>query len=148
MPRYSLCISHATRVQVNRRYNVFEARAHPEAVYVRAPPSKEDNQPQSFLCWVGQELIGAGGRCKKGTFFEVVSVGAKLVLQGNGESVSLPIETAAKFVRLSHALTYASVQGLSLAGVRLLDTTNPHFGWKHLYVGESRCTSSALLEVS
>jgi len=148
IPRYSLCISHATRVQVNRRYNVFEARAHPEAVYVRAPASKEDNQPQSFHCWARQELIGAGGKCKKGVFYTVVAVGERLVLEGNGESVSLPIETAAKSVRLSHALTYASCQGLSLCGVRLLDTTNPHFGWKHLYVGVSRCTSSALLEVS
>ena len=51
-------------------------------------------------------------------------------------------------LRLSHALTYAACQGLSLPGVRLLQTDSPHFGWKHLYVGSSRCTSSRLLEVA
>jgi hypothetical protein len=32
--------------------------------------------------------------------------------------------------------------------VRLLETDSPHFSWKHLYVGASRCTSSRLLEVA
>ena len=63
------------------------------------------------------------------------------------QSLTLTAETAAKSLRLSHCITYASCQGLSLDGVRLLETSSPHFTWKHLYVGCSRCTSSETLQV-
>ena len=66
---------------------------------------------------------------------------------GGGQTLSLTHEAAAKFLRLSSALTYASCQGLSLAGVKLMDTSSPHFTWRHLYVGASRCTGARLLEV-
>ena len=94
-------------------------------------------------------MIGAGGRAKKGLFYRVVScTQERVVLEGNGEIVGLSAENAVKHLRLTHCLTYASCQGLSLAGVRLLETDSPHFTWRHLYVGASRCTSSRLLEVA
>ena len=71
----------------------------------------------------------------------------RVVLEGNGQTLSLTPEATARSLRLTHALTYASCQGLSLKGVRLLDTSSPHFTWRHLYVGASRCTSARLLEV-
>ena len=47
------------------------------------------------------------------------------------------------------AITYASVQGLTLRGiVWLYDVESPHFTLKHLYMmGCSRATSSELLSV-
>ena len=72
---------------------------------------------------------------------------ARVTLVGNGETLSLSAEKTGKCMRLSHCITYASCQGLSLDGVRLLETESPHFTWKHLYVGASRCTSSRTLQV-
>ena len=46
--------------------------------------------------------------------------------------------------RLSHAVTYASCQGLTLQGRVRLDLGSVHL----LYVGASRATSSDLLEVA
>ena len=145
--KYTLCLSHATRMQENRRINL---REKPEgAVFYEAPPSSGDNQPQSFWCWPGLELIGAGsGRIKKGIFYVVQSCcPEKVTLAGTCEILTLSAEKAVKCMRLSACITYASCQGLSLDGVRLLDTDSPHFTWRHLYVGASRCTSSRTLQV-
>ena len=47
-----------------------------------------------------------------------------------------------------HAITYASLLGLTLRGrVWLCDADNPHFSVKHLYVGASRATSAELVSV-
>jgi hypothetical protein len=167
--RYSLCISHATRMAVNRKANLHEKimqfgadsdakcaqicddlqEKNLKVVHYKAPASKEDNRPQSFWCWPGLELIGAGGRTKKGIFYTVLACDEKrLTVEGNGEQLTVSAEMACKCLRLSHAITYASCQGLSLDGVRLLDTNSPHFTWRHLYVGASRCTSSATLQVA
>jgi hypothetical protein len=147
-PRYQLSISHATRIAVNRRCNLTEKVGQVGALYLDAPPSKEDNAPQSFWIWEGQELIGHSGKAKKGMFYRVAAVGARVVLEANGEELSLTPECVVKSCRLSHCITYASCQGLSLGGVRLLNTDSVHFTWRHLYVGASRCTSSATLEIA
>ena len=86
-----------------------------------------------------QELIAAQER-------KVREVDAELATM-LGHIKELTAEAAAKSLRLSHCITYASCQGLSLDGVRLLETSSPHFTWKHLYVGCSRCTSSETLQV-
>ena len=146
--RYNLCISHATRRRINALANARERQAHPEAISIKAEGGCGDNAPQSFWTWPGQELIGAGARAKKGIFYTVVDATCThLVVEGNGQTLSLTHEAAAKSLRMTHALTYASCQGLSLAGVRLLDTSNIHFTWRHLFVGASRCTAARLLEV-
>jgi deoxyribodipyrimidine photolyase-like uncharacterized protein len=69
-----------------------------------------------------------------------------------GEEIKVPVKltqaTAIKCLRPAWALTFASVQGLTLGGrVRLLDTDHSHFVLKHLYVGSSRATAASLLEV-
>jgi hypothetical protein len=147
--RYNLCLSHATRLRVNRMANDREKLGHPEAIHLKTSGlSCGDNAPQSFWTWVGQEVIGAGGRTKKGIFYVVQSLSEdRIVVEGNGQSLTLTHEAAAKTLRLTHALTYASCLGLSLAGVRLTDTYSPNFTWRHLYVGASRCTGARLLEV-
>jgi hypothetical protein len=148
-PRYSLSVSHATRMAVNRETNLAQRLDHPEAILYKPPRVKEDNRPQSFWCWPGLEVIGHGAPTKKGLFYTVTSCDRKRVrVEGNGESVTLPAERAAKRLRLSHCITYASCQGLSLDGVRLLETSSPHFSWRHLYVGASRCTSARALEIA
>ena len=149
IPRYSLSVSHAMRVYINAKYNRQQRLEHPDAVQYKHNASYEDNQPQSFWVWPGQELIGAGGRAKKGLFYTVQTADAKhIVLKAQDQILSISAETCCKFLRLSHCITYASCQGLSLAGVRLLETDSPFFTWRHLYVGTSRCTSSRLLQVS
>ena len=78
----------------------------------KAQPSTQDNRPQSFWAWPGLELIGAGGRAKKGLFYVVQSASAeRLVLEGHGETLSLSADMAAKCLRLSYCITYASCQG-------------------------------------
>ena len=62
--------------------------------------------------------------------------------------LSLVASQAVRGLRLSHSITYASCQGLTLHGrVRLDCTESLHYSNKHLYVGSSRCTSHELLEV-
>jgi len=149
--RYSLSISHCTRIRVNRLANERERKEHPEAILLKVGRvATKDNNPQSMWIWPGQELIGAGGKAKKGLFYRVTScTQERVVLEGNGETpLGVSAENAVKHLRLTHCLTYASCQGLSLVGVRLLETESPHFSWRHLYVGASRCTSSRLLEVA
>ena len=46
----------------------------------------------------------------------------------------------------SHAVTYASCQGLTLHNRVRLDLESCHLTLRHLYVGASRATSSELLE--
>ncbi len=148
MPCYSLAISHATRVAVNRKYNLAQKLSQLNAVLYKARASTHENRPQSFWTCAGAELIGADGRARRGLFHTVLSATPeRLTLEVNGETLSLSADMAAKRLRLSHCITYASCQGLSLQGVRLLETNSPHFTWRHLYVGSSRCTSNALLEV-
>ena len=152
--RYSLSISHHTRMQVNREANLRERRLHPEAVKLeceRVPVSVltgDSCRPQTMWVWPGQELIGAGGRAKKGIFYKVVSLTPeRITVEGNGETLTTTHETAVKCLRLTQCLTCASCQGLSLDGVRLLETSSHWFTWRRLYVGASRCTSSATLQV-
>ena len=77
-------------MRVNRRVNVAEKISHLDAVFYKAEPAKGDNAPQSFWCWPGQELIGAGGRCRKGIFFLVQACSPeRLTLESNGDTLSL-----------------------------------------------------------
>ena len=61
--------------------------------------------------------------------------------------LSLTHDQALRSLRLTYALVYASVQGLTLRGVVRLEANSPHFTMKHLYVGISRGTAADLVEV-
>ena len=83
----------------------------------------------------------------KEKIYEVEKCDQETVCLTTGETLSH--DELVKSARLSYAICYASAQGLTLPGrVRLEDTTNKHFGLRHLYVGASRCTSCFLLEVA
>ncbi len=102
--------------------------------------------PQSLWIWPGLRLIGGGSRCLKGVFVTVDEVTDEFVTISNGQKLNHA--DAVRSLRLCSALTYASVQGLTLKGlVRLETTDSPNFTLKHLYIGSSRATCSSLLEV-
>ena len=142
----TLVISHDKRKKINRERNVQQRPS--DAVFIRAPKViAQGNAPQNMWIWKGLRLIGAGGKCLKGVFFEVESCDNETVCLTSGQSLSH--DEAVKCLRLSSAICYASAQGLTLQGiVRLEDTSNKHFTLRHLYVGASRCASCFLLEVT
>ena len=62
--------------------------------------------------------------------------------------VKLTAEQVVRQTRLAHALTYASVQGLTLPGRVRLECDSSNVRLRHLYVGCSRATRHDLLEVA
>ena len=144
-PEVCLVISHAKRLQINEREN--RRRAPEDALLVQyaGPETAGTNAPQTMRVWPGLRLVGAGGKVQKGVFVTVSEVGDRVTLE-SGQSFE-PRELL-KHTRLCSAITYASVQGLTLRGrVWLCDVDSPHFTMKHLYMGCSRATSSELLSV-
>ena len=93
--------------------------------------------------------MGAGRKTKKGLFYVIKSISDEDTVLECGEiELHMPLEEVVRSCRLSHALTLASCQGLTLTGrVRVCDTDNPHFTTQHLYIGASGATSNELLEV-
>ena len=135
---------HRERMAVNALQN--KLRKSADAVFYKAPPGKRgENSAQDMWVYPGQLLIGAGGAVKKGVFVTVESVGPEgLVLQNDN---TLTKAAAMKALRLAHALTVASCQGLTLQGrVRVI----PHESMttRALYVACSRATKAELLEVA
>ena len=62
--------------------------------------------------------------------------------------VELTVEQAGRTLRLTHALTQAGCQGLTLHGrVRIMETASMRFTRRHLYVCLSRATAFNLVEV-
>ena len=102
------------------------------------------NAPQDMYLSPGMRLLGAGGSCLKGCFYWVKEVTGECITLTDGQRLDL--QRASRCLRLSHAITYASCQGLTLQGVVRLHTRG-HFTCRHLYVGASRATSADLLEV-
>ena len=102
------------------------------------------NSPQSMRVWPGLRLIGAGGKIPKGVFVAVAEVEPDGVRLDNG--MRLKNQELLRATRPSHAVTYASCQGLTLHNRVRLDLESCHLTLRHLYVGASRATSSELLE--
>ena len=131
---------------LNRTQNMATKPA--SAILIKAGHNKKhENSAQNMYIYEGLELIGAGGRVRKGVFVTIMFIDVRggAVTLDNG--VTLSYEQIG-CLRLAHAITYASCQGLTLQGrVRLCETSHPAFTTKHLYVGSSRCTGAALLEV-
>ena len=100
------------------------------------------NSPQSMRVWPGLRLIGAGGKIPKGVFVAVAEVEPDGVRLDNG--MRLKNQELLRATRPSHAVTYASCQGLTLHNRVRLDLESCHLTLRHLYVGASRATSSEL----
>ena len=145
-PDVSLVISHAKRLQINDRENRRLAPADALVLQYEARGAVPTNAPQTMRVWPGLRLIGAGGKVQKGTFLTVKAVEGDIVHLESGQSFAG--QELLKHTRLCSAITYASVQGLTLRGrVWLYDVESPHFSIKHLYMGCSRATNSELLSV-
>ena len=147
-PQYTLCLSHAARRRVN--WERGSAEKPLGAVLFKAPETARGDAPEDKYLWPGQQVVGAGGRAKKGLFYKIKAVSAEeVVLVGAEGELRLSADAAVKAIRPAWALTYAACQGLTLPGrVRLIETDSPHFSARHLYVGSSRATAAGLLEVA
>jgi hypothetical protein len=151
-PRYTLVLSHKRRVQINAQRLLEEK---PEgAVYIPVGPLPKQNEsrnlPQDLYCWEGQELVGYSAKVRRGLLYTVKQATSQhiVVSDAAGEKdIKLSHKHAVQMLRPSYSLTYAGVQGLTLQGRVRLETGSRNLHIKHLYVGASRATAAALLEV-
>ena len=146
-PETTLVISHARRALQPPGAKLLVLETGVEIAL--APESQlqsPQNRAQNMLVWPGLRLIGGGGKIPKGVFVAVTEVEPEHVRLDNG--LRLKQQELLRATRLSHAVTYASCQGLTLQGRVRLDLGSVHLSLRHLYVGASRATSSDLLEVA
>ena len=80
--------------------------------------------------WPGLRLIGAGGKIPKGVFVAVAEVEPDGVRLDNG--MRLKNQELLRATRPSHAVTYASCQGLTLHNRVRLDLESCHLTLRHL----------------
>jgi hypothetical protein len=149
---YTLVMSHKRRIEENARQNQADhadrvARGEAGAVEIKVATkhAQDNNKPQNMWIWKGQRLIGAGNNVPKGCFVTVESVDEDKVVLDTG--LVLTHQHCSTSLRLCHALTFASSQGLTLRGRVRLESKSGHLTSRHLYVGISRATRSDLVEV-
>ena len=101
---------------------------------------------QSFWCWPGQTLIGAGGRAPRGILDTMKScyIEGLELMDGNSKLIAAQL---VRSLRPYHAIMYASRQGLTLRGREALKTDSKNFMLRHLLVGCSRATAHQFLEI-
>jgi hypothetical protein len=160
----NLVLSHKKRVDLNARCNAAEAKGKELVVHFRmedfySPEELQNldshgNQPQDAFFWPGLVVISriSNKKVKNALPYRIVGFeGDKVSLApGMQEGPEIQLSRAAFFknFRLGYALTYASVQGLTVKNLLALhDTEHPHFDSRHLFVGCSRATSSSGLVV-
>ena len=153
-----LVISHARRVQINRDENLREVKALGLApmlfVDVKATRARRASA-QSFWAYVGQQLLGctsSGERLgiRNGVAYRVKALDLQnKTMELEGVKAQLSFQQIKDYLRLSHARTYASIQGTELEGPTcLVDTAHPRFTHRHLFVGLSRCKDAKLVRVT
>ena len=80
--------------------------------------------------------------------YEVKSL-EPLVVQGEGESIEIPLSAFHACLRSSHAMVTIVAQGRTLPGtVCLWETESAFFSEKHLRVGLSRATDASLVSIA
>ena len=90
------------------------------------------------------------GRLYNHAFFTITAIGESTVtLEDTLGIFEIKHEEAARVLRLTSALTFASIAGMTLPGVvRLHDGDHPRMDWRKLFVGLSRGTGGADVEVA
>ena len=121
-PDTTLVISHSKRMAVNAAANRALAPEaskllqleviHIDLGETQNGCSQAQNSPQSMRVWPGLRLMGAGGKIPKGVFVAVAEVEPDGVRLDNG--MRLKNQELLRATRPSHAVTYASCQGLTL----------------------------------
>ena len=147
----NLVISHRKRVLLNERIN--KQLAPEDAVMIQVcGRTYRGNGAQSMRLWPGIKLLGAVSSDKKGIRNGCLYTVSALD-QEHAELEELPgarfsHSEVKQWLRLSHAQTYASVQGTEFEGaLRLHDVQHKHFSRRHLFVGLSRAKDAALVSV-
>jgi hypothetical protein len=170
----TLVVSHRKRRELNQFYN--ECRDRRGGVFVKcAGGVRHHNAPQHMWLRAGMRLLC----CAKshptlvnGVFYTVVGVDKREVVVRMDEDyrrdattlsgraaekarrqegeIALSHRDASLGLRLSHALCYASVQGLTISEqhVLMLDVEHPHFDVRSLIVGLSRVRSARQIHVA
>ena len=153
--QHHLVISHVKRVRLNKEVN--QKLKPKDATLVRTKYRKGMlNRPQNMFIWKGLELLGCVRGSQKGiknnVFYIVEAIGdATVTLEGkeSKQKVELTFEQLAQWTRLSHAQTYASIQGCEYNDtICLHDSQNPRFSRRHLFVAISRATEWSKVQVS
>ena len=174
----ALVVSHRTRRLLNRRYN--ESRDMRDGVLVKcAAGARGHNQPQDMWLRPGMRLIcccKAHALLVNGVFYTVEGVDDERVVvrmdasyhreppeemderaakrykktKKQEDAIELSHTDASLCLRLSHALCYASVQGLTIGDRRvlLLDLEHHFFSVRSLIVGLSRVTKGSQIHVA
>ena len=114
---FTLVISHEKRKRLNRERNLQDKQKESGgAIFLKAPligkVTGQGNAPQNMWIWKGLRVLGAGGKCLKGVFYEIKSCDAESVTLTTEQKLSH--DEAVKCLRLSYAITFASSQGLTL----------------------------------
>jgi hypothetical protein len=162
----NLVLSHRKRVDLNARCNAADAQGREGVVQFRMEDfydakEREElddhrSQPQDACFWPGLVVLSklSNKKVKNSLLYEILGFeGDKVRLQRLAKKeeepeVQLAKKAFFKNFRLSYALTYASVQGLTIKNLLALhDTNHPHFDARHLFVGTSRAVASDLLIV-
>jgi hypothetical protein len=148
--RWNLVISHAKRVQLNRKLNLHFSRGK-EVVRLRVVGAAlRGNAQQCMLLWVGLQLLGCGGCVKNQVLYTIKEISEEkeeLWLEGLPKPLSFAQVRGS--LRLSFAQTFASVQGTQYEEkLRLHDCKTKFFTRKMLFVGLSRSRSGALVSVA
>jgi hypothetical protein len=144
---YTLVMSHKRRIELNARQNELDRVGREDAVEIKVTSKNQldNNHPQNMWIWPGQRLVGAGNKVPKGCFVTVQSADEDKVVLDTG--LVLTHQHCSTSLRLAHALTFASCQGLTLQNRVRLETKSGHLTARHLYVGISRATRHDLVEV-
>ena len=149
-PDTTLVISHSKRMAVNAAANralapegskLLELETHVihidlgccQTTNEYCQTATPQNSPQSMRVWPGLRLIGAGGKIPKGVFVAVAEVEPDGVRLDNG--MRLKNQELLRATRPSHAVTYASCQGLTLHNRVRLDLESCHLTLRHLSRG-------------
>jgi hypothetical protein len=143
----SICIAHVKRRKLNRASNL------KEGLFLKAPPSKQANAPQDMWLQPGLRVMCIC-ECRRGRLYNhasytVAALGESTVtLEDTLGTFEIKHEEAARVLRLTFALTFASIEGMSIPGIlRLHDGGHPRMDWRKLFVGISRGTAANNVEV-
>lgn len=141
-----ICISHRRRRAISQAKQARLAKGR-KCIEI---PAYDD---PSYMMFEGTKLVGNAtqGKFYNGARYTCIQIGAKVRLQDDvtKEEFETCPENISKNTLLAHAMVYNKVQGSTEKGsVCLHDTSSRYFQRCHLYVGLSRVTHGALVQIA
>jgi hypothetical protein len=171
----NLVLSHKKRIELNARCNAADAigRENVESFLMKDYYTEQELEnvdergPQDALFWPGLLVISrhTTKKVKNALPYEILAfegdtvrlklvmqTGKRLVPDEEEEEPEAEVQMSRKAFfqtfRLNYALTYASIQGVTIKTLLALhDTSHVHFNPRHLFVGTSRAIASDMLIV-